>query len=208
MYSIFPINSRRLRVAACFVLIASLAVTGVLLSGCSSDAGVQEPEQEQEMPEEQEGEGQEPQEEEQVPEEQPFVECTYHLGELGGKYREVNWNESSIRAFVTGRWRYHRVESQGHDSLIVNLVQFERDLHFRPDSIMDVYDPADTLLGTSRYEFVELETPGTLRRFEINQVTKINGSLYTHGVVVPCESELVFYKSERDGQDDFYRRVD
>ncbi len=136
---------------------------------------------------------------------EPFVPCDKHADDIVVKYFDNVLDQEELQQFINGRWRLHRFEGLRNDSVLVALSSVELELRFMGNTL-EVYEPYDTLLGSSEYIFDGYNSrAGEL--FRLEQVTSIAGSYYLFGTVIPCNSEMVFYLSDIDSNDRFYRKV-
>lgn len=135
-----------------------------------------------------------------------FVPCDKHADDIKVKYFDNVLNEGELVQFMNGTWRLNRVEAIREDSLLVAMPSLERELRFI-DNRIEVYEPYGNLLGSSEYSLIGVDSGGG-ELFRIEQLTSINDSYYLLGTIIPCNSEMVFFLSDIDLGDRFYRKVE
>lgn len=136
---------------------------------------------------------------------EPYVECMSRLGEIETQFYEAKYTLETLQDFLIGRWRWRKTDSNIGEF----PPSFERDIIFRENGIMEIYQPYDSLVLRSNYQIVKYEnsTNSNRPRYKLMQESTMSGFNLNFCLIYACESEFIFYKSIVDRGDDYYMRM-
>ena len=136
-----------------------------------------------------------------------LVPCNISRDEFLVQYADTIWTLESIDQFIKGTWRLYGIQNAFSDTLRPTIMLEQRELRFS-GSTLEVYEPYDSLRGTTEFT---IGTSGP----NINGVSlyfldeeELVVFRYASGRLIPCNSDLIFYNSYKDGPDRFYRKVE
>ena len=137
-----------------------------------------------------------------------FVPCNQTIFEALEKYLDTTWTAEGLRQFIQGTWRFHAIQVVGHDTVRHFDMPYERELRFT-ETTMDAFQPYDQFLGSGEYIIEPASPDSDNDLFKIEPITnniEIGGLV--SGILIPCNSDLVFYKNYVDLGDQFYRKIE
>ena len=137
-----------------------------------------------------------------------LVPCNISRDEFLVQYADTIWTLEGIAQFLKGTWRLYGIQNAFSDTLRPTTMLEQRELRFS-DSTLEVYEPYDSLRGTTEFT-VGTSGPNIngVSLYFLDEEEDFVIFRYASGRLLPCNSDLIFYNSFKDGTDRFYRKVE
>lgn len=136
------------------------------------------------------------------------VPCNISRDEVIDQYSDTLWAIESINQFIQGNWRLYGIQGAFSDTLRSITMLEQSELRFS-DSTLEVYEPYDSLRGTTEFT---IGTSGPningVSLYFLDEEEDFVIFRYASGRLIPCNADLIFFNSYKDGPDRFYRKVE
>lgn len=136
-----------------------------------------------------------------------YTPCDKNSLEAVDHYLDTTWNAQRVHRFIRGTWRLYAAQSMQTDTVKLLGPTFETELRFT-DTTIEVYEPYNVLKGSGEY-IVEPKGIANSKIYGLNIISdEVSASAYSIGSLIPCNSDLIIYRSNLDGIDKFFRKVE
>lgn len=135
-----------------------------------------------------------------------YTPCDKNILEAVDHYLDTTWNAQRVHRFIKGTWRLYAAQGMQTDTVTLLGTTFETELRFTETTI-EVYEPYNVLKGIGEYT-VEPKSNVNSKVYGLNIISdQVSASAYSIGSLIPCNSDLIIHRSNLDGVDKFFRKV-